>query len=138
MEVTNKVKLKRMSKQPFLKPHHVVEDDLLEILDEPWTQSAEESKFGRERGYVTVRLIRTGETFTWGLNGTTWDRLIDAFGEDGGLWKGKRVKMRLETQTIRGEPKQIMYGVAYVEPQRCLDKGERGPSMKAFDKSDGA
>lgn len=104
-------KLPRMGKPPFLKPHHVQKDDLVEIMEEPYVQSEEQSKFGRQWGFAVVRLIRTGELHTWGMNGTTWDRLIDAFGEDSALWKGNKVKVKLETQTIRGEPKQIIYGV---------------------------
>lgn len=113
-------KLPRMGRPPYLKPHHVQQNDLLEILEEPYVQSEEESKFGRARGYAVVRLVRTGETYTWGLNGTTWDRLLDSFGEDSALWKGKKVKVKLENQTIRGEDKQIIYGVAYKEPQKSL------------------
>jgi hypothetical protein len=53
-------KLPRMGKPPYLKPHHVHEDDLAEIIEEPYVQSAEDSKFGRERGYAAIRLVRTG------------------------------------------------------------------------------
>jgi hypothetical protein len=117
MKVKVMVKLPRMGKPPYLKPHHVQKDDLLEILKEPYVQTIEESKFGRSRGYCVVRLVRTGETYTWGLNGTTWDRLLDTFGEDSVLWIGKKVKLKLETQMIRGEDKIILYGVPYKEPQ---------------------
>jgi len=67
-----------------------------------------------------VKLLRTGELYTWGFNNTTWDRLIDAFGEDSSLWKGKRVKIRVETQTVRGEQKSVIFGVPYNEPQQKL------------------
>lgn len=114
------VKLPRMGKPPFLKPHHVRQDDLVEIVEEPYVRSAEESRFERPRGYAVVRLLRTGELYTWGFNNTTWDRLIDAFGEDSSLWKGKRVKIRVETQTVRGEQKSVIFGVPYNEPQQKL------------------
>jgi len=114
------VKLPKMSKPPYLKPHHVQQDDLLEILEEPFIQTAEESKFDRQRGYAVVRLVRTGETFLWGLNGTTWDRLIDGFGDNSMLWVGKKVKLKLENTTIRGQEKQVIYGVVYREPQKSL------------------
>ena len=112
--------LPRMGKPPFLKPHHVQENDLLEIVEQPYVQSEEESRFGRKRGYAVVRLVRSGEIFTWGLNGTTWDRLLDAWGDDAALWKAKRVKVKLETMTVRGEVQQVMYGVPYQEPQKSL------------------
>jgi len=89
-------KLPRMGRPPFLKPHHVQQDDLVEIVEEPYVRSAEESRFEKPRGYAVVRLVRTGELYTWGFNTTTWDRLIDAFGEDSALWKGKKVKVKLE------------------------------------------
>jgi hypothetical protein len=60
-----------MGRPPFLKPHHVQQDDLVDIVEEPYVRSAEESKFGRMRGYVVVRLVRTGEIYTWGMNTTT-------------------------------------------------------------------
>lgn len=113
-------KLPRMGRPPFLKSHHVRQDDIVEIVEEPYVRSAEESRFERPRGYAVVRLVRTGELYTWGFNNTTWDRLIDAFGEDGALWKGKRVKIRLETQTVRGEQKSVIFGVPYNEPQQKL------------------
>jgi len=114
------VKLPRMGRPPFLKPHHVKQDDLVEIMEEPYVRSAEESHFERPMGYAVVRLVRTGELYTWGFNTTTWDRLIDAFGEDSAQWKGKKVKVKLENQTVRGEQKQIIFGVPYREPQQSL------------------
>jgi hypothetical protein len=114
-------KLPRMGKPPFLKSHHVMQDDLVEIVEEPYVRSAEDSTFGRERGYAVVKLVRNGELYTWGMNTTTWDRLIDAFGEDSALWRGKRVKIKVEAQTVRGEQKQIVYGIPYKETQQPLD-----------------
>jgi hypothetical protein len=116
------VKLPRMGRPPFLKPHHLRQDDLVEIVEEPYVRSAEESRFERPRGYAVVRLVRTGELYTWGFNTTTWDRLIDAFGEDSAQWKGKKVKVKLENQTVRGEQKQIIFGVPYKEPQQKLEE----------------
>jgi hypothetical protein len=109
-----------MGKPSFLKPHHVQQGDLFEIVEEPYVQAAEDSKFGRVRGYAVARLVRTGELFTCGFNTTTWDRLLSAFGEDSGLWVSKRFTIVLETQTIRGEQKQVMFGKPYVDPQKPL------------------
>jgi hypothetical protein len=111
-----------MGKPPFLKPHHVQQDDLVEIIEEPYIRSAEDSKFGRMRGYAVVRLVRTGDLYTWGFNTTTWDRLIDAFGEDSALWKGKRVKIKKLAQVVRGENREILFGTPYKEPQQKLQQ----------------
>lgn len=113
-------KLPRMGRPPFLKPHHVQQDDLVEIVEEPYVRSAEESKFGRMRGYVVVRLVRTGEIYTWGMNTTTWDRCVDSFGEDSALWKGKKVKIKKMPQVVRGENREVLFGVPYIEPQQKL------------------
>jgi len=125
------VKLPRMGRPPFLKPHHVKQDDIVEIVEEPYVRSAEESRFERSRGYAVVRLVRTGELYTWGFNTTTWDRLIDAFGEDSAQWKGKKVKVKLENQTVRGEQKQIIFGVPYREPQQKLAADQQGNPLDA-------
>jgi hypothetical protein len=114
-------KLPRMGKPPFLKPHHVQQDDLVEIVEEPYVRSAEESKFGRMRGYAIVRLVRTGDLYTWGMNTTTWDRCVDSFGEDSALWKGKKVKIKKMPQVVRGENREVLLGVPYIEPQRKLE-----------------
>ena len=114
------MKLPKMGKPSYLKPHHIQQDDLVEIIGEPYVQSEEESKFGRQRGYAVIRLLRTGDTYTWGLNTTTWDRLINAFGDDSGLWIEKKVKLKMESQTIRGEEKQIIFGIPYKEPQKQI------------------
>ena len=92
----------------------------MEIVDEPYVRSAEESRFEKPRGYAVVRLLRTSELFTWGFNSITWNRLLDAFGDDSALWKGKKVKIKIETQTVRGEQRQVIFGVPYREPQQKL------------------
>lgn len=122
------VRLPRMSKPPYLKPQHVRQDDVVEIVEEPYVRSAEESRFEKPRGYAVVRLLRTGELYTWGFNSTTWDRLIDAFGDDSALWKGKKVKVKIEMQTVRGEEKQIIFGVPYREPQQKLSVDQQPES----------
>jgi hypothetical protein len=111
-----------MGKPPFLKPHNVQQDDLVEIVEEPYVRSAEESKFGRMRGYAVVRLLRTGDLYTWGMNTTTWDRCVDSFGEDSALWKGKKVKIKKMSQVVRGENREVVFGVPYKEPQQKLEE----------------
>jgi len=116
MEVKVKLgKLPRLGKPPFLMPHHVQQDDLLEIVGEPYVVDAEKSKYGRERGYVVVQLVRTGEMFSYGCNTTSWNRLLDAFGDNGALWLGKKVKIQLENQTIRGEAKTVLFAVPQIQ-----------------------
>ena len=102
--------LPKLLKPAYLRAENLVQDDILEVIDKPYVQSAEESKFGTRRGYAQVKVERTNEVFTIGFNNTTWDRLVTAFSDNESLWIGKRIKVSLETSMIRGEKKQIIYG----------------------------
>jgi len=57
----------------------------------------------------------------------------EAFGDDSALWKGKKVKVKLETQTVRGEQKQIIFGVPYREPQQKLSVDQQNESPLDID-----
>jgi hypothetical protein len=61
------------------------------------------------------------------MNTSTWDKLVDAFGDDSSQWRGKRVKIHLAVQSVRGEDRQIIYGSPYREPQQALDPKQRAP-----------
>ena len=115
-------RLKRLGKPPILSANHLEQGDILEIVEEPYVQSAEQSKFGRERGYAVVRVLRTGEVYTWGMNTTTWDTLIDSFGDDSSSWVGERIDIRLETQTVRGELREIIYGFPHTDRKAKVKK----------------
>ncbi|MCK4478384.1 hypothetical protein KAU88_07650 [Candidatus Bathyarchaeota archaeon] len=86
------------------------------VLEEPYIK---DGKYGQQ-GYAVVKLERTGELFTAPFNTTSWDRLVRGFGEDSQLWLNKKAKASLETQTIRGEEKQVVFWTCYVEPQKNL------------------
>ena len=109
-------KLKRLGKPPFLRPGHLQDGDLIEIIEEPYIK---DGKFG-ERGYAVAVLIRTKVVYTVPFNATSWDRLVKAFGEESQLWLNKKVKAQLETQTIRGEQKQVVFWRFYVDSQKNL------------------
>jgi hypothetical protein len=113
--------LKKLGAPPYLLPDEVENNDLVEVVDKPFIVPAEKTKWGRERGKCTVRILRTGEVRRWTLNATTWDRLIDAFGEDADLWIGKKIKIKKESRSISGVAKSVLFGVAYREPQQKLD-----------------
>lgn len=110
--------LPRMGKPPYLKPHHVQNDDLIVILEKPYVKDAEESQFGRDRGYAVIKVARTDALYTWGMNGTTWDRCLDAFSDNENMWIGKQVKIKLQATNIRGEDKMVIYGVPVVAPKQ--------------------
>lgn len=120
--------LKKLGAPPYLLPDEVENNDLLEIIDRPYVVPAEKTKWGKERGKVTVQLVRTGDIRRWTLNATTWDRLIDAFGEDPDHWLNKKVKIKKEERTISGVAKTVLFGVAYKEPQQNLDQPQTSVS----------
>jgi hypothetical protein len=111
------MKLKFLSKPPYLKPDRLQDGDLITIKEEPYIK--EDGKFG-PRGYAVSDLDRTGERYTVPFNTTSWDRLVKAFGDDSQVWPGKKVKATLEMQTIRGEQKQVVFWSAWQDPQKNL------------------
>jgi len=113
--------LKRLGAPPYLLPDEVENDDLVEIVEKPYVVPADKTKWGRERGKTTVKLMRTGDIRRWTLNATTWDRLIDVFGEDADQWLNKKVRIKKEERTISGVAKTVLFGVPYKEPQQNLD-----------------
>lgn len=123
--------LEKLGAPPFLTPEDVENNDLLEIVSEPYIVSAEKSKFGRRRGRANVRILRTGEECRWTMNTTTWDRLVDGFGTDAKLWIGKKVKVRKETRNVSGVDKEVVFGKPYKEPQQSLEsKPSASPSIE--------
>lgn len=121
--------LKKLGAPPYLLPDEVENNDLLEIVDRPYIVPTERTKWGRERGKCTVKIVRTGDVRRWTLNATTWDRLIDAFGDDPDQWLGKRVKIKKESRSISGVTKQVLFGVPYREPQQSLERPKLQPSL---------
>lgn len=117
-----KMPLKRLGLHPFLSVNEVENDDVIEIEEPPYIVPAEKTKWGRERGHVAVRVLRTGEIVTWTMNATTWDTLFDAFGEEERAWIGRKVRLSVENQIVRGETKKVIYGKPYAEPQQQLVK----------------
>jgi len=115
------VPLEKLGAPPFLVAAELENDDLLEIVSEPYIVSAEKSKFGRRRGRARVKIVRTGEERRWTMNYTTWDRLVDAFGTNEAMWIGKKVKVRKEVQNVSGVDKDVIFGFPYKEPQQALD-----------------
>ncbi len=106
------VQIPKRGKDPFLKAHHVENDDLVVVTAPAYVQ---EGDFG-ERTVVDVTVKRTGEAYRWSLNGTTNDRCLEAWSSDGDLWENKMLKIQKAKQIIRGEEKSVLYGVPYKEP----------------------
>jgi len=109
------VRIPKRGKPAFLKPDHVVDGDLLTIIEPPYVQDAEKSKFGKERTLITVQVKRTGDICRWGLNTTSNDRLVDKFGEDGDLWKSKEVRVQKRVENVRGTDRPVLYALPSIQ-----------------------
>ena len=93
----------------FLRPEHLQGGDVLEIVNEGEYRSAEETPFGRAVFQIGVRLPN-GDTKIWTVNRTTLRRLAEAWGDETEHWVGKKVKVKLVEQNVRGELKKVIYG----------------------------
>ena len=113
--------LKPLGKPPYLLPDEIENSDIVEIVEKPYIVPAEKTKWGKERGKAQVKIIRTGEVRTWTMNNTTWDKLIQAFGEDPDQWLHKKVQIRKEMRNVSGVDKPVLYGKPYCEPQQQLE-----------------
>lgn len=103
------VRIPKRGKDPFLTAKNVEDGDLATIVEPPYIQAAEKSKFGKERTIVTVKLKRTGSIYRWGLNTRSNDRLVNKFGGDGDLWQGKEVHIQKRSENVRGEDHDVLY-----------------------------
>jgi hypothetical protein len=94
---------------PFIKAHDVENDDLATIIESPYIQTAEKSQFGKERTIITIKLVRNNEIYRLGLNTTTNDRLVEAFGSEGNLWKDKQIKILKRQEMVLGQDRDVLY-----------------------------
>jgi hypothetical protein len=105
------VKIPHRGKAAFLKSSDVENDDIVLVTDTPYIESAENSKFDKERTIVPVQVKRTSAVLRWSLNTTTNDRCVDKFGEDSALWVGKEIKIQKRMENVRGQDKPVLYGL---------------------------
>jgi len=109
--------LKKLSKPQFLSVEEVPQGSVVTVVEEPYIVPAEQTKWGKERGRVVVRL-GNGEERSWTMNNTTWDALIEAFGAEPSVWLGKKIQIDIQQMNVRGEVKQVIFGKPYVEPPK--------------------
>ena len=109
----------------FLTADDVRDGDVLEIVDEGRFISAEESPFGRNVFQITVRLPDGAEK-TWNVNNTTLRTLAQAFGDDTVNWRGRKVRVEVREQVVRGVPRRVIYGYPVAEPVEPPPRAEGG------------
>lgn len=112
--------LKPLGKPPYLLPQEIEQDDIVEIIEKPYIVPADKTKWGKERGKAVIKIIRNDLLRTWTMNNTTFDRLLQAFGEDPGFWLSKKVQIRKEIRNVSGVDKEVLFGKPYKEPQQQL------------------
>ena len=93
----------------WLRPSDVKDGDVVTIVNEGQKRSAEETPFKRAVFEIAVRLP-SGEEKILTMNSTTQRRCIEAWGNETRNWIGKRLRIELRDQNVRGVMKKVIYG----------------------------
>lgn len=83
--------------------------DLLTVVNEGRFLTADETPFKRPAFQIEIKLP-SGNEKTWTMNKTTRKRLAAAYGDDSVNWVGRKVRVELLKQNVRGELKTVIYG----------------------------
>lgn len=93
--------------------------DLVTILEEGELKDGEFKGKKTKRFETRLKLVN-GEEKKIGFNNTSWNNMIDAFGEETKEWIGKTIKTWIVNQNVSGEFKDVVY---FTHPNKDL-KGE--------------
>ena len=93
----------------WLRPSDVKDGDVVTIVNEGQKRSAEETPFKRAVFEIAVRLP-SGEEKILTMNSTTQRRCMEAWGNETRNWIGKRLRIELREQNVRGVIKRVIYG----------------------------
>jgi len=106
----------------FLHADAVFDGDIIEIVGKGRYVSAEDSTF--ERPYLEIPVkLPDGKTKTWTPNKTTLHMLAKAFGDDADLWVGKKVKLNISRQNVRGKMIDVLYGESVIAEEKQTVQG---------------
>jgi len=107
----------------YLKAAHVSDGDVVEIAGKPRLVTADESVF--ERAYLELPVkLANGKTKIWTPNRTTLRELAKVFGDDADTWVGKRVKITISRQNVRGKMTDVVYGEPFTQVPQPQAKQE--------------
>lgn len=56
------------------------------------------------------------EEYSWGMNHTTSDYMIETHGEETKDWIGKEIELELERQPVNGKMKNVIYPIGAQKP----------------------
>ena len=104
-----RAKMVKIKASMWLRPKDVNNGEIITIVDEGKSKSADETPFGREVFEIGVRLP-SGEKKIWSMNRTTQRRCIEAWGNETKNWIGKRLRIELKEQNVKGVMKKVIYG----------------------------
>ena len=93
----------------WLRPSDVKDGDIVTIVGEGQKRSANETPFKRAVFEIPVRLP-SGEQKIWTMNRTTQRRCMEAWGNETRNWVGKRLRIKLKEQNVKGVMKTVIYG----------------------------
>jgi len=99
----------KVNARPWLRPSDVHDGDIVTIIEEGRKRDANETPFNRAVFEIAVRLP-SGEEKIWTMNRTTQRRCIEAWGNETKNWIGKRLRIELRVQNVRGVMKKVIYG----------------------------
>jgi hypothetical protein len=99
--------LKRKLGNPdFLRAGDVKDGDIIILLDSGVFRDKSETPFNRAVYQFQVKLP-DGSVKTWTANKTSMDQLASAYGDDLEQWIGKKVKINIVKQNVRGQFKDV-------------------------------
>ena len=99
----------KLKASKWLRPKDVNNGEIITIVDEGKSKSADETPFGRAVFEIGVRLP-SGEKKIWSMNRTTQRRCMEAWGNETRNWVGKRLRIELKQQNVKGVMKTVIYG----------------------------
>jgi len=107
----------------YLHADAVEDGDIIEITGKARRITEEESAFGRAYLEMSIKLP-SGESKIWTPNKTSLRSLAKSFGDDADHWIGKKVKINIAHQNVRGEMKDVIYGEPFLEttPKQVQEK----------------
>ncbi len=113
MEVIgNMVKISDLDE--YLHADAVENGDVIEITGKARQISQEESAF--ERTYLEIPVkLSNGRNKVWTPNKTSLKALAKTLGDDADFWVGKKVKLTVARQNVRGKMMNVLYGEPFAE-----------------------
>lgn len=100
-------KLKKLS--DYLTGDDLNDGDIVTIVKEPVFRSKEETGF-RSDTYMLEVQLPAGEIILWTPNKTSFNELLDTFGDESSNWVGKKVLCNVQVQTVMGQKRAVIYG----------------------------